>query len=83
MRAGTPIVTFNNGGLAEYVRDAGAGETVDEDPDVLAASVQNLVTDDDLWTTFSRNGAAAVNGVHSAETHVRRILAVYEQAMAR
>ena len=82
MAAGTPVVGYASGGLAEYVNDAGAGVVVAPREDELAAAVTRLDGDRDAWEKMSGAGRAAVHGTHSPERYVERLEQLYEEAAA-
>jgi glycosyltransferase involved in cell wall biosynthesis len=81
MAVGTPVVAYQRGGLAEYVTDANAGRIVGERPDLLARACADLHGDRADWCRLSVNGRRAVETIHSADAHVERLVAVYEQAV--
>lgn len=80
MAAGTPVVAYRAGGLAEYVEDAGAGRVVANDARALAAACSALHADRSAWEGMSDNAAAAIRGRHSPKTYLASILDIYEQA---
>jgi glycosyltransferase involved in cell wall biosynthesis len=83
MAAGTPIVAYRRGGLAEYVTSAGAGLTVEMDPRHLASACQSLLTDAERWREYAAAGIRASESTFSRETHTAAVLAVYERAAGR
>jgi glycosyltransferase involved in cell wall biosynthesis len=82
MAAGTPIVAYRSGGLGEYVEMSGAGLTVPPDPSALAAAVQRLMEDRDLWHETAAAGIEASQTMFSRESHTSAVLEVYERARA-
>lgn len=82
MAAGTPIVAYRSGGLGEYVEMSGAGLTVPPDPSALAAAVQRLMEDRDLWHETAAAGIEAFQTMFSRESHTSAVLEVYERARA-
>jgi glycosyltransferase involved in cell wall biosynthesis len=82
MRAGTPIVAFDSGGLAEYVRLADAGIVVEHTAAALADGCRTLLENPTAWQRASDGGRAGVAEVFSAERHVHEIVEVYEGAVA-
>ena len=54
MSAGTPLVVYDVGGIAEYVADARAGLVVDQRPQALAEACRLLLSADNDWTTYAR-----------------------------
>jgi glycosyltransferase involved in cell wall biosynthesis len=78
MSAGTPVVAYASGGLAEYVADAGCGLVVQRDPVSLTAACERLLADTTAWSTMSAHGLEAANTTHSPERYVERIEELYE-----
>lgn len=81
MRGGTPVVGYDRGGLAEYVRRANAGILVESDVGRLAEACRALQSRPDVWQRYSRAGPRAVRRFHSPERYLPRIEAVYREAM--
>ena len=81
MAAGTPLVVYRKGGAAEYVRDARAGLVVDPTPVALVNGVRELFEDSGLWEACSANARNSTETTHSPATYVRRLTAIYEDAM--
>jgi glycosyltransferase involved in cell wall biosynthesis len=82
MRSGTPIIAYPNGGLAEYILDAGAG-VIRSDVRGLENACRDLDSDADLWNTLSRGGLRAVLRTHSENGYVSRLVEFYERAVAQ
>jgi glycosyltransferase involved in cell wall biosynthesis len=78
MAAGTPIVTYDRGGLAEYVAVASAGEVVSAN--ALTNAVGALLSDSERWTVASDAALAAASSAHAPDRHVSRLIGVYEAA---
>lgn len=83
MAAGTPVVAYDHGGLAEYVIAAEAGRVVSTDPVALAASTAFVHTDEHEWARMSANAMAAVHDTHAPDAYLRQILAVYAGVTGR
>jgi glycosyltransferase involved in cell wall biosynthesis len=83
MAAGTPLVVYRKGGIAEYVGDSGAGLVVDATVPAMSNAVQTLLRDDRLWSSCSERGLESVASTHSIDTYVQRLIGVYEQAMGQ
>ena len=77
MAAGTPVVAYASGGLAEYVADAGSGIVVPRDPVSLAAACARLLADAGAWSEMSARGLEAARTTHSRERYVTRIESLY------
>ena len=80
MAAGTPIVCYPHGGLAEYVRAAGAGVTVAPDAASLAAGCASLHQNPVAWEEYSRGGLRSAEKTHGTETYLDRLIGLYEGA---
>jgi glycosyltransferase involved in cell wall biosynthesis len=78
MAQGTPVVAYANGGLAEYVADAGGGRVVPADVENLIETCAELYADTETWTKLSRCALAAVEGTHSRDRYAEAIERVYE-----
>lgn len=83
MAAGTPVVAYSSGGLAEYVGDAGCGLVVPRDPVTLASTCSRLLADESAWSVMSKQGLEAARTTHSRERYVSRLLQVYESLPRR
>jgi glycosyltransferase involved in cell wall biosynthesis len=83
MSAGTPVVAYSSGGLAEYVGDAGCGLVVPRDPVTLATACSRLLADEPAWAVMSQHGLEAARTTHSRERYVSRLLEVYESLPRR
>jgi hypothetical protein len=81
MSGGTPVVAYDRGGLAEYVRRADAGMLVEPNVARLVDACRGLLSSPDLWRRYSRAGVDAVRRHHSPDRYLPRIEAVYREAM--
>jgi glycosyltransferase involved in cell wall biosynthesis len=81
MRAGTPVVAYDRGGLAEYVRDAGAGLAVPPRLDDLVDAVTSLLHDRDRWNRLAANAASAAHTTHSPENYLDQLERLYVSAV--
>jgi glycosyltransferase involved in cell wall biosynthesis len=81
MSLGTPVIAYGNGGLAEYVTDAGAGRVVPSDPESLVRACAELHDDPKAWSELSRRSLAAVQAAHSRDAYVERIEQIYERVV--
>jgi glycosyltransferase involved in cell wall biosynthesis len=82
MRAGTPIVAYDRGGLAEYINDAGAGLVVRPDVEDLVAAIRTLLVDPLRWQQLSDSAAAAARTTHAPDAYLDRLEAVYASALS-
>lgn len=80
---GTPVVAFDVGGLADYVRVAGGGRLVSPDLRSMVAATRLLLDDDGTWATLSAAGWGSTANELSLGHHVDQIESVYAEAMQR
>jgi glycosyltransferase involved in cell wall biosynthesis len=78
MAAGTPVVAYRRGGLAEYVSDAGSGAVVTSFED-LSRHARRLHSDPASWHAASASGIRAATTVHSPHAYVERLTDVYRR----
>ena len=83
MAAGTPVVAYASGGLAEYVGDAGCGLVVPRDPVTLATACRRLLDDPPAWSVMSKNGLEAARTTHASDRYVSRLVKTYETVSSR
>jgi glycosyltransferase involved in cell wall biosynthesis len=81
MAVGTPIVAYDRGGLAEYVRDTGGGRVVPPLVDDLVAASERLCDSDDDWRRLSADARRGIARTHSRTAYVQRLEQVYEEAV--
>ncbi|HEY5213609.1 MAG TPA: glycosyltransferase [Acidobacteriaceae bacterium] len=80
---GTPVVSFNHGGLPEAVEDGHTGLLVPErDTHALAAAIIRLLSDATLWSRFSARGSARIREKYSLETQTQILEDIYAAACA-
>lgn len=80
---GLPIVATNDGGPNDIVRNCDNGILVDPTkPEAIAEALRNIITDNDLWETYSKNGIMNVQKHYTWKSHagvyaeqVRKIVA--------
>jgi glycosyltransferase involved in cell wall biosynthesis len=84
MAAGTPVVAYANGGLGQYIADAGSGRVIDANPRALASAVLEVCSlSDQRWTELSNAGTRAIETTHSPETYLQGLLEVYTAACGK
>jgi glycosyltransferase involved in cell wall biosynthesis len=81
LACGTPVIASNRGSLPEIVGDGGLLLEPD-DVEGLAAAMEKLLTDDDLWNDLRRKGLAHA-ARFSWEKTARETLAVYREVKGR
>ncbi|MFB0536593.1 MAG: glycosyltransferase family 4 protein [Anaerolineae bacterium] len=77
LACGTPVIASNRGSLPEIVGDGGLLLEPD-DVEGLAAAMEKLLADDDLWTDLRQKGLAHA-ARFSWEKTARETLAVYQE----
>jgi glycosyltransferase involved in cell wall biosynthesis len=82
MAAGTPLIAYDSGGLAEYVSDAAAGIVVDPSVSSLEAAVKSVYDDRSRWETLSSSAREAVQRSHTRSRYLDRLEKVYGDAIA-
>ena len=80
MAAGTPVVAYANGGLGEYVADAGGGRVVPADVVALSRAAGEIHGDAPLWAELSARGLRSVAERHTADGYAASLEKVYEDA---
>lgn len=81
MARGTPVVAYATGGLAGYVRDAGAGRVTPLSAGALAAASRVLYDDRDPWSRFSASGREAAATTHSPVRYAERLERLYDWSL--
>lgn len=81
MSAGTPVVAYANGGLAEYVTDAGGGRAIEPSVSALVAETDALASSPERWREYSIQARIGVESLHSADRYMAGLDAVYARAL--
>ncbi len=77
MAAGTPLIAYDNGGLAEYVADASAGIVVPPLVRSLANAITSLYDDGERWEKFSSEARDAIQRDHTLPVYLDRLEGIY------
>jgi glycosyltransferase involved in cell wall biosynthesis len=77
MAHGVPIIAYANGGLAEYVADAGAGIVIDPSAVRLARAAGELYENEERWLELAQRGPEAVKTTHSFERYLDKLEEIY------
>lgn len=78
---GVPVVASALGGLPEIVLDGETGALVPHnDPHALASALSRYVDDEEIARKHGLAGRALVETQYSPDTHVKRLLDLYEEA---
>jgi glycosyltransferase involved in cell wall biosynthesis len=82
MAAGTPLIAYDNGGLAEYVMDAGAGIVVPPSTSSMADAISSIYDDRARWENFSASARDAIQRQHTLPRYLDRLEQVYTEAIS-
>jgi colanic acid/amylovoran biosynthesis glycosyltransferase len=81
---GVPVVSFQHGGIPEVVRHGETGLLATEgDTAKLGQYIERLITDDQLWEQYSREGVAWVQRQFDLEGQTRKLEEIYEMVSER
>jgi glycosyltransferase involved in cell wall biosynthesis len=83
MATGTPLIVYDNGGLAEYVTDATGGIAVTPSVMSLASAVTSLYDDRERWEEFSSNAREAIQRDHTLPVYLDRLEGIYSDLIER
>jgi glycosyltransferase involved in cell wall biosynthesis len=83
LAAGTPVVTYDEGGMVDILKGEDVGEIVSGGPAEFAAAVAGLLRDDDRRFTLGRNGHDLVKRKYSLAAMGERYLAFYRQLLGK
>jgi sucrose-phosphate synthase len=68
---GLPLVTTNDGGPRDIIHNCENGILVEPtDPRAIAAAIKKIISDPDLWASYSKNGVINVKKHYTWEAHV-------------
>jgi glycosyltransferase involved in cell wall biosynthesis len=82
MAAGTPLIAYDSGGLAEYVTDAAAGMIVAPSATLLAEAITSLYNDRETWEKFSQDARKAALRDHTRSVYLDRLEAIYRSSIS-
>jgi glycosyltransferase involved in cell wall biosynthesis len=77
MAAGTPVIAYAKGGLAEYVTNAGGGVVVPPTADLLARAVTSLYDDHERWNEISCRAQSAIKQNHIRDRYLDDLEQIY------
>jgi len=81
---GLPVVSTRHAGIPEIVRDNESGYLVPEgDEAALAAALRRMFDNGELWPKMGQSGRAFVGQRHDLSVLNRRLVQLYEEAVAR
>ena len=74
LSCGTPVIAVKEGGVRETVQHGKNGLLLDRDEDAFAKGIIELLTNNELWEKFSKNGPDYVNNFWTLEHSGERLL---------
>jgi glycosyltransferase involved in cell wall biosynthesis len=82
LASGTPVVSFDVGGVGDAVKHLETGWLAQPDAAALAHGIRSLVEDAELRVRLGRNGRALAEREWSRELEARRFAELYEELAA-
>jgi glycosyltransferase involved in cell wall biosynthesis len=82
LAAGTPVVSYDKGGMVDILASGEAGRVVHGGPSEFAAAVAALLGDHETRFAMGRRGYELLRREYSVEAMADRYLAYYEQLLA-
>ncbi len=80
---GLPIVATNDGGPNDIIRNCSNGILIDPNaPKAIASSIRKIISDSDLWETYSKNGIMNVRDHYTWKSHARTYMQGVKKLMA-
>ena len=81
---GVPVVTMNNGGMAELIEDGITGILVNEpSPDEMAASLKRTIEDEQYYNTLRENCRNGRENILSVDEYAVSLIEEYEKLIKR
>lgn len=78
MNFGLPIIGSNFGHINKIIKDDQVGITINpENPNEIAEALNNLLSDDELYNTLSKNGREAVQKKYRWEYMEEKLVSIY------
>lgn len=83
MAFGKPVVAFNSGGIEEWLKDGETGFLVERgDIEGFADKISRLLEDREFARKMGKKGKERVEKYFGKEIHLKRLLAIYEEAIS-
>ncbi len=77
---GLPVIASPSGGPKEIIEQCSNGLLVDvEDPAAIATALKKIISDQEIWETYSTNGIRASNQFYSWTTHTNNYIDSLQQ----
>jgi glycosyltransferase involved in cell wall biosynthesis len=80
MRAGTPVIAYDHGGLAEYIETGGGGRLSPPGLTAFSDTVGAVLDDDRLWQELSDQGAESARTTFAPEPYLEALESIYREA---
>ena len=81
---GVPVVTMNNGGMAELIKDGVTGILVDKPtPEEMAKGIRRAVENDEYCNTLKENCRKEKENIFSVEAYADILIKEYEKLVER
>ena len=81
---GVPVVTMNNGGMAELIKDGVTGTLVNEPtPEGIALKLKETIENEDYYKTLKDNCKNQKDNILSVENYADILIKEYEKLVAR
>jgi glycosyltransferase involved in cell wall biosynthesis len=81
---GVPVVTMNNGGMAELIKDGVTGILVNEpSPEEMAKGLRRVIENEEYFQTLKENCIKERENIYSVETYADILIKEYEKVIAR
>ena len=84
MACATPVIACDSGGAPELIENGVSGFLIPvNDPDMLAARIGELLSDQSLRSTMGQNARLRIEEFFSSDRVVPKMVAAYDHAMAQ
>ena len=81
---GVPVVTMNNGGMAELVKDGVTGTLISQStPESIALKLKEVMENEEYYQTLKSNCKKEKDHILSVETYCDILMKEYEKLIAR
>ena len=81
---GVPVITMNNGGMAELIKDGVTGILFDEpSPEAMATALKRALENEEYYNTLKRECKKGTESILSVEEYADILIKEYEKLIAR
>jgi sucrose-phosphate synthase len=82
--SGVPIVATNDGGPNDIIRNCKSGILVNPNkPKAIATALKKIITNSQLWETYSKNGIINVREYYTWQNHARQYTELIKKMLNR